>query len=83
MGESARQIRYTYYFFSDFSIDSWDNFAYLGHSVHLATNLSPWKFIVFDDAGHNVPTAKYDELNNLLDEFWKYVETKQQQQQQQ
>ncbi|KAG2220731.1 hypothetical protein INT45_007343, partial [Circinella minor] len=60
--------------------NSWDNFAYSSHSVHLATKLSPWKFIVFDDAGHNVPTAKYEELNNLLDAFWKHAEMKQQEQ---
>ncbi|KAI9278859.1 Alpha/Beta hydrolase protein [Phascolomyces articulosus] len=54
--------------------NSWDNFAYLSHSEHLATKLSPWKFIVFDDTGHNVPTARSNELNTLLDTFWKHAE---------
>ncbi|KAI8142705.1 Alpha/Beta hydrolase protein [Fennellomyces sp. T-0311] len=55
--------------------NSWDNFAYLSHSEYLNAKLEPWKFVVFDDTGHNVPSARYNELNKLFEEFWKHAET--------
>lgn len=32
------------------------------------------EFVIFEDAGHIVPTEKYKELNNLLNTFWNNVD---------
>ncbi|KAI9313818.1 Alpha/Beta hydrolase protein [Dichotomocladium elegans] len=56
------------------SLDTWDNFVYLSHSEYLNEKLSPWRFVVFEDTGHNVPTARHQELNQLLEAFWKYAQ---------
>ncbi|ORY94247.1 Alpha/Beta hydrolase protein [Syncephalastrum racemosum] len=53
--------------------NAWDNFVHTSHSYYLKEKLEPRKFVIFEDAGHIVPTEKYKELNNLLDIFWHEV----------
>ncbi|CAO3633307.1 unnamed protein product [Cunninghamella blakesleeana] len=50
--------------------NTWDNFVHTGDSYLLRDKLKPKKFIVFENTGHVVPTAKYQEVNELLHSFW-------------
>ncbi|KAI9304773.1 Alpha/Beta hydrolase protein [Cunninghamella echinulata] len=50
--------------------NTWDNFVHTGDSYHLRDKLQPKKFIVFENTGHVVPTARYNELNETLHSFW-------------
>ncbi|CDH49749.1 alpha beta-hydrolase [Lichtheimia corymbifera JMRC:FSU:9682] len=54
--------------------NSWDNYAYLSHSQYLNDMLESWKFVVYEDTGHNVPTSRHKELNQLLSDFWKHAD---------
>ncbi|KAI7869372.1 Alpha/Beta hydrolase protein [Spinellus fusiger] len=47
-----------------------DNFVHTRHSLYLKEHLQPQQFVVFEDSGHVVPTAKHEELNELLHHFW-------------
>ncbi|CDS04231.1 hypothetical protein LRAMOSA07169 [Lichtheimia ramosa] len=55
--------------------NSWDNYAYLSHSQYLHDMLESWKFVVYEDTGHNVPTSRHKELNQLLSDFWKHADS--------
>ncbi|KAI9032897.1 Alpha/Beta hydrolase protein [Phycomyces nitens] len=51
--------------------NGWDNFVHSSHSEYLQKHLQPKSFVVFEDSGHVVPTAKYEQINQMLEVFWK------------
>ncbi|CAM0139994.1 hypothetical protein VKS41_007336 [Umbelopsis sp. WA50703] len=54
--------------------NTWDNFVHSSHSFYLRDHLKPYKFLVFEDTGHVVPTAKYPEFNTALADLWTKAE---------
>ncbi|KAI8068715.1 Alpha/Beta hydrolase protein [Gongronella butleri] len=50
--------------------NSWDNFVHSSDSYYLRDQLQPVTFLVFDDTGHVVPTARHREFNASLATFW-------------
>ncbi|KAG2185520.1 hypothetical protein INT44_002313 [Umbelopsis vinacea] len=55
--------------------NTWDNFVHTSHSFYLRDHLQPDVFMVFEDTGHVIPTAKYKEFNSALVQLWTKAET--------
>ncbi|KAL0089253.1 Alpha/Beta hydrolase protein [Phycomyces blakesleeanus] len=51
--------------------NGWDNFVHSSHSEYLKEHLKPKNFVVFEDSGHVIPTAKHEQVNETLESFWK------------
>jgi len=50
--------------------NTWDNFVHSSHSFYLRDQLQPGTFMVFEDTGHVIPTAKYRDFNDALQQLW-------------
>ncbi|ORX51652.1 alpha/beta-hydrolase [Hesseltinella vesiculosa] len=50
--------------------NDWDNFVHVADSYYLRDQLQPENFVIFEDTGHVVPTARHQDFNEQLERFW-------------